>query len=819
MNGFLQDVRYALRQLGKKPGFTAVAVITLAVGIGANTAIFSVVNAVLLKPLTYPDPDRIVQFLLTSPQGSGPGASVTKFNIWREQNGVFDDISAYDFGGPGLNLTGGSYPEQVKGIHVTRDYFHLFGAQTVLGRTFTADEDRPHGGRVVVLSYGLWQRRYGGDKQIVGKTISLGGEPYVVTGIVGREFVTDPPTDLWLPFQFDPNSNDQAHYFIAAARLKAGVTLTQANSQLKLSADEFRRKFPGVIEAKDGFAVQPLRDAMVNDVRSSLWVLVIAVGFVLLIACANVANLLLIRATGRKREIAVRTALGASRRRIIRQLLTESVLLSVTGGIFGVILGMVSVRFLLSLNPGSIPRIGEDGAAVGLDLRVLAFTAIVSILTGILFGLIPALNISHSDVVSALKENSGRTGGSFRQNKTRSVLVVTEMALALVLLIGAGLLIHTFIALRHVDPGFDSSNVLTMRMSLTGARFEKAAGVAQLSRDGVQRVDALPGVTDAASTCCVPLEGGFGLPFSVVGRPPGDSASRSGAGWLTISPDYFRVFKIPLIRGRFFTDQDSGGSTGVVIINQTMARKVWPKGDPLSDHLLIGHGVGPEFEEPPRQIVGIVGDVREGGLGEEPGPMMYIPTAQVTDGVTALNARIAPIAWVVRTRVSPESLRSAISKALLDASGGLPVADIRSMNEIVVRSTSRQNFDMLLLTIFAGSALLLAAIGIYGLMAYSVQQRTQEIGIRMALGAEKGAVRSMVIFQGIRLAVIGVSIGLVAAFGLARLLASLLFQTKTWDPVSFALVPTLLIAVAFIAVWLPAQRAVHVDPVDALRYE
>jgi predicted permease len=381
------------------------------------------------------------------------------------------------------------------------------------------------------------------------------------------------------------------------------------------------------------------------------------------------------------------------------------------------------------------------------------------------------------------------------------------------------LLIHTFIALRHVDPGFDSSNVLTMQMSLTGARFEKAAGVAQLNRDGVQRLDALPGVTEAASTCCVPLEGGFGLPFSVVGRPAEDNAPRNGAGWLTISPDYFRVFKIPLIRGRFFTDQDSGGSTGVVIINQAMARKVWPKGDPLSDHLLIGHGVGPEFEEPPRQVVGIVSDVREASLGQDPEPMMYVPTAQVTDGVTALNARIAPIAWVVRTRVSPESLRPAISKALLEASGGLPVADIRSMNEVVVRSTSRENFNMLLLTIFAGSALLLAAIGIYGLMAYSVQQRTQEIGIRMALGAEKGAVRSMVIFQGVRLAVIGVGIGLVAAFGLARLLTSLLFQTKTWDPVSFALVPVLLIAVAVIAVWLPAQRAIRVNPVDALRYE
>ena len=819
MAGFLQDIRYALRQLGKKPGFTVVAVITLAVGIGANTAIFSVVNTVLLKPLTYPDPDRIVQFLLTSPQGSGAGASVTKFNTWREQTGVFEDIAAYDFGGPGLNLTGGMYPEQVKGIHVTADYFRLFGAQTVKGRTFSAEEDRPHGGHVAVLSYGLWQRRYAGDEHIVGKTIPIGGEPYVVIGVVDRNFVTDPLTDLWLPFQFDPNSSDQAHYFLAAARLKSGVTLQQANAQLKLSADEFRRKYPGVLDAHDGFAVQPLRDAIIGDVRSSLWVLVIAVGFVLLIACANVANLLLIRATARKREIAVRAALGAGRGRIIRQLLTESILLSLTGGVFGILLGTVGVRILLSLNPGDIPRIGENGAAVTLDWRVLLFTLAVSVLTGVLFGLIPAFSISRTNVVSALKENTGRTGGSLRQNKSRSLLVISETALALVLLIGAGLLIRTFVALRNVDPGFDSRNVLTMRMSLTGPRFEKAAGVAQLNRDGVERLDAIPGVVDAASACCVPLEGGFGLPFSVIGRPAEDSTSQGGAGWLTISPDYFRVFKIPLQRGRFFTDQDSGGSTGVVIINQSMARRFWPKGDPLNDHILIGHGVGPEFEESPRQIVGIVGDVHQASLGQDPGPMMYIPTAQVTDGVTALNARIAPVAWVVRTRVSPESLRSAIANALREASGGLPVSDIRAMDEVVVRSTARANFDMLLLTIFAGSALLLAAIGLYGLMAYSVQQRTQEIGIRMALGAEKNTVRSMVVIQGVRLAVIGVAIGLIAAFGLVRLLASLLFHTKTWDPVSFTVVPALLIAVALLAVWVPAQRAVRVDPVDALRYE
>jgi putative ABC transport system permease protein len=821
MEAFLKDLKHSLRMFRQSPGFTIAAVAALALGIGANTAIFSVVNTVLLKPLTYPDPDRIVQFVLTSPGGSGPGASVTKFNIWRQQTRAFQDISAYDFGGPGLNLTGGAYPEQIQGIHVTADYFRLFGAPIALGRTFTADEDRPGGGHVVVLSSGLWKRRFGGDPNMVGKTISLGGDPYTVVGIVGPSFVTDPIADVWIPFQFDPNSTDQAHYFIAAARLKPGVTLDMAKAELQLAADQFRRKYPGTgaMGPKDGFSVQPLQDAIVSDVRSSLWVLVGAVSFVLLIACANVANLLLVRATGRKREIAIRAALGAGRRRIIRQLLTETVALFVAGGALGLVLGLIGVRALLAINPGDIPRIGEHGSAVTLDWRVLGFTVLVSLLTGVLFGLIPAFDASRADLSSTLKETSGRSGTGFRQNKARSLLVISEMVLALVLLVGAALLIRTFIALRSVNPGFDPRNVLTMQMSLTGPRFEKTAGVAQLVRDAVQRVDALPGVVAAGSTCCLPLEGGYGLPFIVVGRPLTNNPSHGGAGWMTISPSYFDVFKIPIVRGRAFTDRDSGGAGGVVIVNQAMARKFWEKGDPLNDRLIIGKGVGPEFEEPARQIVGVVGDVRDGGLNRDPGPMMYIPVAQVTDGITALNARIGPISWIVRTRVAPHSLSSAIENELRQSSGGLPVARIRSMTEVVVQSTARADFNMLLLTIFGCSALLLAAIGIGGLMAYSVEQRTQEIGIRMALGAESSNVRNMVVFQGMRLALVGVAIGIAAAFGLTRFLASFLFGVQTWDPVVFTAVPVLLASVALLAVWLPARRATRIDPVTALRYE
>ncbi len=493
MGNLFNDLKHSLRMFVKNPSFTIAAIAALALGIGANTAIFTVVNAVLLKPLGYPDSDRIVQFLLTEPDGSAPIASVTKLHKWQEQTSVFQDVAGYDFGGPGFNLTG-AVPEQIHGLHVTEAYFRLFGAPVMLGRTFTAQEDSPNGGKVVVLSYGLWQRKFGGNPQIIGSAISLGNEPYTVVGVLGKDFDTDPVADVWLPFQFDPNSQDQAHYFVGAGRLKPGITLAQANAQLKVAADQFRRRYPNEFGPQDGFAVQPLRDSIVSDVRKSLLVLVGAVSFVLLIACANVANLLLVRATGRKREFAIRAAMGAGRGRIIRQLLTESVMLSFIGGVLGLILGFVGVRALLAVSPGGIPRIGENGAAVGIDWRVLAFTLGVSLLTGIIFGLFPALGASSPDLNSTLKESSNRSGTGLRQGWARSLLVISEVSMALVLLIGAALLIRTFIALRGVNPGFSAHNVLTMEMSLTGDRFTKSSGVAQMVRDGRERLNAIPGV-------------------------------------------------------------------------------------------------------------------------------------------------------------------------------------------------------------------------------------------------------------------------------------------------------------------------------------
>ena len=815
MGNLRNDIQRSLRMFLKNPDFTIAAVAALALGIGANTAIFTVVNTVLLKPLSYPNADRIVSLLAIYSGGGSSGGSIPKLHNWQQQTSIFKEVAAFDFAGPGFNLTG-DRPEQVHGIHVTEGYFRLFGAPVMLGRTFTPQEDLPNGGKTVVLSYGLWQRKFGGDPNIVGSTLSLGNESYTVIGVLGRSFRSYPEADIWLPFQFDPNSADQGDYFEVAGMLKPGVTLAQANAHMKLAAQQFHRDWPIRTEQ---FVVEPLRDRIVGNVRFSLLVLLGAVGLVLLIACANVANLLLIRATGRKREFAIRSALGAGRARIVRQLLTESVLLSVTGGALGLILGYDGVRALLAVSPAGLPRIGEDGAAVGLDWRVLTFTLAVSLFTGILFGLFPALSASRLDLNSFLKETSNRTGTGFRQSKARSLLVVSEVSLAMVLLIGSALLIRTFIALRAVNPGCDTHNVLTLEMSLTGDRYQKTAGVAQLSREGRERLNAIPGVEASASTCCLPLRGTYSMPFVILGRPLGKETQTGVVAWINASPGYFRVLRIPILLGRDFTDRDIAGAPRVLLINQAMAKQFWPNQNPVGQQLILGVGLGPVLEEPARQIVGVVGDIHDSALNRDPRPMMIIPVAQVIDGETAINTSIGPVNWIVRTHGDPHQAIAAVTEQLRQASGGFPVAHVRLMDEIVVLSTARDSFNMLLLTIFGAIALLLAAIGIYGLMAYSVQQRTQEMGIRMALGADRNAIRNLVVWHGMRLAITGAILGIGAAFGLTRLIASFLFGVKSWDPMVFCTVPVILTAVALLAVWLPATRASRLDPVQALRAE
>ncbi|MGA2132764.1 MAG: ABC transporter permease [Bryobacteraceae bacterium] len=818
METFWMDLRHSLRLLRQSPGFTITAISALALGIGANTAIFSVVNTVLLKPLAFPEPERIVTLQTSSPQGAFEGGSVPKYNTWRAQTQVLEDVSAYDTGGPGLNLSGGDHPEQLKGIHVSYEFFHLFGAQPSLGRTFTAEEDRPRGGNVAVLSNGLWRRRFGADPGMVGRSLKLGGEAYTVIGVLSPGFTFDPSPDVYLPFQADPNSTNQGHFFQAAARLRPGVSLDKAKAALNLAGEAFKRRFPNTMDAKTSFSAEPMQELMVRNVRPALFILLGAVGCVLLIACANVASLLLARATGRSREIAIRSAIGAARNRIVRQLLTESVLLSAIGGVLGLGIGALGVRGLLAVNPGNIPRIGPDGAAVTLDWRVLVFTMLLALATGILFGLVPALQASRVDLNVTLKESSSRAGSGLRQNKLRGILVVAEMALAIVLLVGAGLLIRTFSALHSVAPGFDPHNVLTMDTSLTGTHFDKTAAITTMTRVALDRIHAIPGVEAAAATSYLPLQGGLGLGFVIEGRPLTDGPVHGGAGWNYVTARFFDVFKLAIKRGRAFTERDDAAAPPVVIINEAMAKKFWKNDNPLGHRLIIGGGMGPDFAQPPREIIGIVGDARDGGLNNDPFPATFVPLAQVSDAYMELNNRFMPLSWVVRTKVAPFSVSAPIERAFQDAAD-LPAAHIRSMDQIVVSSTARDQFNTLVLGIFAGVAILLASIGLYGLMAYAVEQRTLEFGIRLALGADTAMLRNMVVRQAMLLAGVGIVVGLGAAFGLTRVMKSLLFDVKPTDPAVFVSVALLFTGVAFLASYLPARRALRVDPVVALRYE
>ena len=807
--------------LKKSPGFTAVAVAALALGIGANTGIFSVINKVILEPLPYPEPDRLVKVGRKFPGGQGFSNSIPKYMSWRHNN-VFSLMALYDQGGPGLNISSGDRPEQVKGVHVSADYFKVFGASPIRGRTFSAAEDSPRGPKAAIISEKLWRTHFGSDPQIIGKTVLLNGEAYPVVGLMSNSFVPDPAAEVWIPLQADPNSTNQGHYLAVAARLKPGVTLEQARAEMKLVGEQFRRENPKWMDKNESVAVVPMREAMVGDVRTALLVLLGAVFLVLLIACANVANLLLARASGRQRELAIRAAIGASRWRVVRQLLTESILLASLGGVCGLILGALGVHSLLILVPGNIPRL-TDGDHVPsvlstLDWRIALFAIGISVLTGILFGLFPALHISNPDVASTLKEASGRSGTGRRQNRVRKILVGAEMALALVLLVSAVLLIRTFVGLSDANPGIDPHNVLTLQTSLAGGNYATTGKVDSFAVQVIRRIEALPGVQAAALTVALPTETQIDLPFNVAGKAPKAGQMYEGdSQYRFVSPHYFAVFKIPLLRGRSFNERDVANSARVVIINQSMAKKHWPKGDALGAVIVIGKGLGPQFEDAPRQIIGVVADVRETGLGNTDVAVMYVPQSQIPEGLTQLANSALPLAWCIRSATDPNSIRTAVQREFQAVDGQMPISKFRTMQEVISQGVSRQHFNMLLLSIFAGIALVLAAIGIYGLMSYTVEQQTQELGIRMALGAGKGDILGLIVREGMTPALVGVAVGVAIAFGLTKVLASLLYGVKTSDPLTFGLVAAVLITVAFLSTCLPAQRAARVDPTLALR--
>jgi putative ABC transport system permease protein len=816
LDTFFSDLRFALRTLAHSPGFTAIAVLTLALGIGTSTAMFSVVNRVLLNPFNYPDLERMVMFQNTFSQFPSTGSSSpTEFNWWRQQTGAFQDVSAYVFGA--ANLTGESFPELIPTLRVSADFFRLCGANAISGRTFSAADDVPNAPRTAVLAYGFWQRHFDSDSDVIGRRIILNSNLYEVIGVMGRDLadgqiseqsmgsgdlqIRQPP-DVYLPFQLDPNSTERGHYFNVIGRLKPGVSFVAANAQLQASYQEYARMWPDATQtAGASFRVQRLQDAIVGSVRNSLLILFSAVTFVLLIACANVANLLLARAANRQREFAIRVAVGAGRVRIVRQLLTESVLLSLAGGVLGVGAGYLGIRVLLGLSPGNIPRVGADGSTVALDWRVLGFALALSILTGILFGLVPALR-SSPDMSTALKEDGNRTGAGLQQSKTRVVLVTAEMTLAVVLLIAAALLIRTFVAIRQVNPGFETQNVLTMRMLLAGPQFETPASMTHVLQEGVRRLRALPGVEVAATSCCVPLVDRFFMPLQIAGR----SELRATSAFAVVSPGYFETFNIPAVRGRTFTDRDESGPR-TIVINEALARQFWPSTDPTTDWIMFGEGA--------RQIIGVVKDVRH-ALTAPPQPTIYTLSAHLDDTGLILST---PWAWLIRTRVSPHSLSPVIQRELRQASGGLSVARIRTMDEILSQATARETFFMWVLTVFGFAALLLAAVGVYGLVAYSVAQRRREIAVRLALGAECRRIRNMVVRQGLRPVAVGVVCGVAAASAVTRLLSGMLFGVPPRDPLVFLVAPTVLVVVALVAVWLPASRATRIDPIQSLRCE
>jgi predicted permease len=817
-----QNSRFAIRTLVKNPGFTLIAVFALALGIGANTAIFTVVDRVLLRPMAYDHADRLVNIVRKFKGGKGPSLSIPKFAFIKEAT-LLEAVSVYDFMGPGMNLSGAGHPEQVKGVHVSEAYFRMLGVAPAIGRTFSPEEDRPNAPRVTVLTNGLWKRRFGGDPGAVGRTIRINSEPFTVIGVMGVGFSGEPETDLFLAEQADLNSANQGHFLFLGARLKPGVAIEQANAELRAITERFRKRYPGVMGPDETFSAQSMTSTLTGDLRTPLFVLLGAVAFVLLIACANVANLLLARAAGRSKEIALRMALGASRGAILRQLLTESVLLALAGGVAGVLLGAIGLRVLLTVAPAELPRLPAEGLGLfGLmDGRILVFALAVSLLTGILFGLVPALQISRTDLNVELREGSARTSAGARRQRTRSTLVVLETALSLVLLVGAALMIRTFLALRNVQPGFQAASVLTMSTSLAGQKYETAAGVERLATEITRRLEALPGVQSATYALSLPLQMGPDLPFSIAGKAPSGGGPFNGdEQYRPVGAHYFQTLGIPLRRGRWFDERDTSTSRWALIINEAMAKKYWPNENPVGAIVTIGKGLGPEFDDRPREVVGVVGNVRESGIDQDAPPVQYIPVGQEPNGLVALSNRVLPSSWAVRTMAGPAAaLGRAIQQEVLRVDSDLPVARVMTMERVIAKSIARHNFIMILLGIFGGVALLLAAIGIYGVMSYTVEQRTHELGIRIALGAATPQLLRMVVGQGLLLAGIGVAIGLAASFGVTRVMASLLYGVKATDLATFGTVAGVLSAVAALACYIPARRATRVDPIIALRHD
>ena len=809
MEAILKDIRYAIRGLRKRPGFTVVAVITLALGIGANTSIFSVVNAVILRPLRFTDPDRLAVVWEEASFAGFPTNTPAPANYfdWKKQNRSFEDMAATRSNS--FNLTGDGDPERVAAYAVTANFFPILGVQPLFGRLFLDEEDRPGANNVVVLSYQLWQTRYGGANNIINREILLNGTKYTVVGVMPADFqYLENDVRLWVPLALsDKEQNNRgAHYLTVVGRLKPGVTMSQAQADMSTLMKNIAKDHPNeTFEGKLGAVVTPIREQLIGKSRQPLFVLLVAVAFVLLIACANVAGLLLARSVGRRREIALRVALGASRLRIIRQLLTESLILAVVGGVIGALLAVWSFSFLQKLIPATLTL----STSLNLDLKVLFFALLISVATGVAFGLVPAIQSAKVDLNEALKQGSTRATAS---SKLRSSLIVFEVALSIVLLVGAGLLIQTLFRLFNQYSNLQPEKVLTLRTVLPQSKYKELPQRTRFYEQVLERVQHLPGVVSVGYTTSVPLawKGGTNgfYPEGVTQPIQGMSYD---ANHREVSTDYLKTMNIPLLQGRYFTAQDNAQSMPVVIVNESMARQYWPGQQALGRRLKLGD---PTEDVPWFQIVGIVTDVRQMGLDVPVKAEMYFPYQQITDQPWFIPRDLA-----IRTVGDTSALVNSVRQAIREVDPDQPISNVATMSELLGEEAAQRKLGMLMLVGFSALALLLASIGIYGVLAYFVTQHTNEIGVRLALGATQQNILLMIVRRGMLLTGLGVAIGLVAAFALTRLMSSLLFEVKAVDPLTFVIVPFLLTLVALLASFIPARRATKVDPLVALRYE
>ncbi len=806
METLWQDLRYGFRMLARNPGFTAVAVLTLALGIGANASIFSVVNGILLGPLPYPEPDRLVRLHASKPSEGWADISISYPNFldWREQNKSFEGMSIYD--SRSFNLTGEGEPERLRGLAASANLFSVLGRSPAQGRAFRAGEDRPGADRVAVLSHGLWERRFGADPDLIGRTLILDGVAHTVVGIMPDDFIfPSPRRELWVPLVLDPAKQERSsHSYAAIGRLKPGVTLPAGRAELNTIAKRLEQEYP---DSNAGWRVSVISlydELFDDDLQLTLSMLFLAVGFVLLIVCANVANLLLARAAMREKEVAVRMALGARRFRLIRQFLTESVLLALLGGLGGLVVAMWGVDALKAIAPDDVPRIDQ----ISLDGTVLLYTLGVSLLTGLIFGLAPAIQTTKPDLHEALKEG-GRTSGGGSRHRLLKTLVVSEVALAVMLIVVGGLMIRSFLLMQRTDPGFDTEHLLTLRINLPEAKYAEEHQRASFYQQVLERIETLPSVESAAAVNTIPLGGGNSwTSITVEGRVPADPKEKLFVGYLVITPHYSRSMGIPLLQGRDFNRQDVADAPEVVLINQTMARRFWPEEETAVGRRFKGGDA--DSESPWLTVVGVVADVKHQNLARAPRPEMYLPHAQTPSGGMTV---------VVRAAGDPAGYTSGVRGKVWEVDPNLPVFAVRSMAEVVDRRTAGTRATAQIMGVLAGVALMLAAVGIYGVISYSVSQRTHEIGIRMALGASPRDIFKLVVRQGVILVGSGLLLGLVGALALARVMSSVLFGVTSTDVTTYASTVLVLVGAALLACYVPARRATRVDPLVALRYE